>query len=203
MIEKIKLKIKDKLYEFFALYLKNKEQIEYRTLKNSFKKVGDNFRIGKDYTVKNAQYIEIGQNFLALERFRIEAWDKYISQDFNPVIKIGDNVIFNTDIHIGCINSIIIGDNCLFGSKIYITDHHHGDTSLEMLKLPPKDRDLVSKGAVIIKNNVWVGEGVGIMPNVTIGENSIIAMNAVVTKDVPANCVVAGVPASIIKYLDI
>ncbi|WP_369769532.1 acyltransferase [Flavobacterium sp. WC2416] len=203
MIKKIKQKIKDKLYIFFEAYFKNKDQIEYRKLKNSFKKVGDNFSVGKDYTVKNAQYIEIGRNFLALDRFRIEAWDKYRNQDFKPYIKIGDNVIFNTDIHIGCINSITIGDNCLFASRIFITDHYHGDTSFEMLKLAPKDRDLVSKGAVIIKNNVWVGEGVGIMPNVTIGENSIIAMNAVVTKDVPPNCVVAGVPASIIKYLNV
>lgn len=203
MIKQIKLKIKDNLFKYFEAYLKNKEHIENKILKNSFKKLGDNFTIGKDYIVKNPEYIEIGENFVALDRFRIEAWDKYLSQDFKPLIKIGNNVIFNTDIHIGCINSIVIGDNCLFGSKIYITDHHHGDASLEALKLPPKDRGLVSKGAVIIKNNVWVGEGVGIMPNVTIGENSIIAMNAVVTKDVPPNCVVAGVPASIIKYLDI
>lgn len=203
MIKKIKQKIKDILFSFFETYLKNKEQIEFRKLKNSFKKVGENFIIGKDYRVMNPEYIEIGQNFVALERFRIEAWDKYICQDFKPSIKIGDNVIFNTDIHIGCINSIIIGDNCLFASRIYITDHHHGDTSFKMIKLPPKNRDLVSKGAVIIKNNVWVGEGVGIMPNVTIGENSIIAMNAVVTKDVPPNCVVAGIPASIIKYLNV
>nr|WP_315234322.1 acyltransferase [uncultured Flavobacterium sp.] len=144
--------------------------------------------------------MEIGDNFIALERFRIEAWDEYGEKVFAPSIKIGNNVIFNTDIHIGCINSIIIGNNCLFGSRIYITDHHHGDPSADMLKLSPKDRPLVSKGAVIIENNVWVGEGVAIMPNVTIGENSIIATNAVVTKDVPPNCVVAGVPAVIIKY---
>ncbi len=59
----------------------------------------------------------------------------------------------------------------------------------------------MSKGAVIIKDNVWVGEGVAILSGVTIGENAIIATNAVVTKDVPANSVVGGIPAKIIKII--
>lgn len=90
----------------------------------------------------------------------------------------------------------------MFASRIYITDHHHGEPTAQMFKLSPRDRPLISKGQVIIKNNVWVGEGVAIMPNITIGENSIIATNAVVTKDVPANCVVAGVPAKVIKIIN-
>lgn len=198
----IKQKIKNKLFNLFEEYLKKKNSLEVITLKNSFKSVGNFFSLLRDYTVKNPQYIEIGDNFSALERFRIEAWDMYGEDNFVPSIKIGNNVIFNTDVHIGCINSIQIGDNCMFASRIYITDHHHGEPTIQMLKLAPKDRPLISKGPVIIKNNVWVGEGAAIMPNVTIGENSIIATNAVVTKDVPPNCVVAGVPAVIIKYIN-
>lgn len=194
-------KIKQKIFLAYYKFLENKEESEFKYLKKSFKKIGNNFNLLKEYTVKNPQYIEIGDNFLAGYRFRIEAWDIYGEDKFNPKIKIGNNVVFNTDIHIGCINSISIGDNCLFGSRIYITDHHHGDPTLEMIKLAPAYRPLISKGPVVIKNNVWVGEGVAIMPNVTIGENSIIATNAVVTKDVPNNCVVAGVPAKIIKII--
>jgi acetyltransferase-like isoleucine patch superfamily enzyme len=201
MINKIKQKIKQKIFVAFEVYLKNKQHLEFNILKNSFKSVGKNFSLLRDYTAKNPQYIEIGDNFSALERFRIEAWDKYGEHNFTPSIKIGNNVVFNMDVHIGCVNSIQIGDNCMFASRIYITDHHHGEPTIQMLKLAPKDRPLISKGPVIIKDNVWVGEGVAIMPNVTIGENSIIATNAVVTKDVPPNCVVAGVPATIIKYI--
>jgi acetyltransferase-like isoleucine patch superfamily enzyme len=99
------------------------------------------------------------------------------------------------------VDEIIICDDCFFASRVYITDHNHGDTSEEMLGIVPNKRPLISKGPVLIKKSVWVGEGVCIMPNVTIGENSIIASNAVVTKDVPANSVVAGVPAIVIKKI--
>ena len=202
MITKINQKIKQKVFVAFESYLKQKKQIEFNSLKISFKSIGHNINLGNEFTVKNPKYIEIGDNFSALERCRIEAWDKYGNQSFTPNITIGNNVIFNTDIHIGCVNSIQIGDNCLFASRIYITDHHHGEPTVQMLKLAPIDRPLISRGPVIIKNNVWIGEGVAIMPNVTIGENSIIATNAVVTKDVPANCVVAGIPAKIIKNIN-
>lgn len=194
-------KVKSYLFNSFESFQNQKESRNKETIFSNCKAVGHNFTLGKDYRVHNPQYIEIGDDFIAHERFRIEAWDSYLDQKFSPKIKIGNNVIFNTDIHIGCIDNIEIGNNCLFGSRIYITDHHHGEPSAEMLKLAPKDRPLSSKGPVIIKDNVWVGEGVAIMPNVTVGENSIIATNAVVTKDVPANAVVAGVPAKVIKII--
>ena len=94
-----------------------------------------------------------------------------------------------------------IGDNCLFASRIYISDHDLGNTTSKDLEIPPLYRPLVSKGSVIIKNNVWVGEGAAILFGVTIGENSIIATNAVVTKDVNPNSVVGGIPARIIKQI--
>ena len=55
----------------------------------------------------------------------------------------------------------------------------------------------------IKENNEWIGEGVAIMPNVTIGANSIIGANSVVTKDIPKNSVVAGNPARVIKNIDL
>lgn len=194
IIRKIVLKILNKALNY-------KYETELNLLKNKFKKIGNNFFLTKGYRVYNAKYIEIGDNFYALDRFRIEAIDNHFNQKFTPTIRIGNNVIFNTDIHIGCIDSIVIGDNCLFASRIFITDHNHGDTSLIMSKISPLKRPLISKGPVVIKKNVWVGEGVAIMPNVTIGENSIIAANSVVTKDIPSNVVVAGVPAKILKVI--
>lgn len=191
-----------KTFNKFHLQFKNKlENEQFVEFKKKFGSTGTYFKLGKDYSVLNPQYISIGENFWASHRFRIEAIDEYENQMFHPEIKIGKNVNFNTDIHIGCINKIEIGDNCLFASRIYITDHDHGTTDYDRIKIPPAKRELFSKGPVVIKNNVWVGEGVAILAGVTIGENSIIATNSVVTKDVPENCVVGGIPAQIIKKM--
>lgn len=200
MFRKIKDFILLKLFYQIENY---RSKVEYSTIQNIiFKKRGEFFHVGKDYEILNPQFMKFGERFYASHRFRIEAISDYEGQKFEPCIIIGDNVNFNTDIHIGCINKIEIGNNCLFASRIYITDHDHGDTSLDSLLLPPAKRKLVSKGPVIIKDNVWVGEGVAILSGVTIGENSIIATNTVVTKDVPANSVVAGIPAKIVKYIN-
>lgn len=202
MLRRIKNKVINYLFWQIQELQRKKELQELESLKRQFKKVGVGFGLGKDYSVVNPQFMQFGDRFWASHRFRIEAIAKYEDQKFNPIISIGNNVNFNTDIHIGCIDKVEIGNNCLFASRIYITDHDHGDTNiLNSLSLPPAKRKLVSKGPVIIKENVWVGEGVAILSGVTIGENAIIATNAVVTKDVPANSVVGGIPAKIIKII--
>lgn len=154
---------------------------------------------GKDTVIVGARHINVGDDFVSHDRNRFEAIDKNGAERFNPRIKFGNNVIINYDCHIGAVDLVEIGNNVLLASKIYISDHDHGTTSYENMKLPPVKRKIVTKGPVIIKDNVWIGEGAAILSNVTIGENSIIAANAVVTKDVPPFSIAAGVPARIIK----
>jgi len=108
-------------------------------------------------------------------------------------------VSVNFRCHIGVINEIRIGDNVLIGSNVLITDHSHGTTSYDDLAQAPTQRNLYSKGPVIIEDNVWIGENVSILPNVRIGQNSVIGCNTVVSKSVPSYCVVYGNPNKIIQ----
>lgn len=127
----------------------------------------------------------IGNNFNAKARLRLEVYDGPLNKIFTPNIIIGNEVSISYDCHIACANKIMIGNNVLIASKVFITDHFHGNIDKFSLTFSPSIREIISKGPVIIEDNVWIGEGVSIMPNVTIGKNSIIGANSVVTKDIP------------------
>lgn len=167
-----------------------------------FAKCGKNFSIEPIYTIVGHECITIGDNFASRAGLRLEAHATHKGETFTPEIIIGDSVALNFDCHIGCINRIVIGNNVLMASKIFITDHFHGTTEVSILNTPPARRKLYSKGPVIIEDNVWIGEGVVIMPNVTIGKNSIIGANAVVTKSFPENSIIAGNPAKLVRIIE-
>ena len=106
--------------------------------------------------------------------------------------------------HIGAVNYIEIGNNGLFGSKVYITDHNHGiyvdDVAFQSNPEDPSaQRKLSRNEKVVMKDNVWFGENVVVLPGVTIGRGNIVAANAVILKDIPAYSIAVGIPAKIIK----
>lgn len=179
--------------------IKNKF-ISYRfTIKN---RVNTNLHLEVPFTIIGEEYIEFqGEYFQSKPGLRIECFK--ISEDKRPKLIIKNNVIINYRCHIGVINHIEIGNNVLIGSNVLITDHAHGTSTIEDLNIPPSRRNLISKGPVIIRDNVWIGENVCILPNVTIGEGAIIGANSVVTKVVPPFSLCCGNPAKVIKTITV
>jgi len=163
----------------------------------------DGIRIGSRSMIRGVKNISIGKYFFALDDFWLEAVVCYREQVFTPKISIGNRVSVSKNVHITCINSILIGNNVLMGSKIYISDHNHGNysgLSQSRPDEPPADRVLYSNGVVVIEDNVWIGDNVVIVGPASIGFGAIIASNSVVKGNVPARSIVAGSPAKIIKY---
>lgn len=169
-------------------------------IRNRFKVAGNINIAGLPLHLHGGKYIELGDNVEFGAHARICAVGNFANmQSFTPQLKIGNNVVIQTLCHIGCINKVVIGDYTTMGARVYITDHTHGTSELKDLLIPPRKRDLVSKGPVIIGKNVHIGENSCIMPGVTIGDYCIIGANSVVTRDIPMGCIVAGVPAKILK----
>ena len=162
---------------------------------------GDNCHVGYNLILKNPQGIFIGKNFSAGKDLIMEVWSEYNSEVFNTNagIVIGNDVSIMDNCQFSAAAGIYIGDGTLLGSNVFITDNFHGKSNFRALEIPPAKRNLYIKGKVKIGNNVWLGRNVCVMPNVTIGDGVVVGANSVVTKSIPAYCVVAGVPAKIIK----
>ena len=113
--------------------------------------------------------------------------------NFGQFIQIGKNVFINHACSFLDMGGITLEDQVLLGPKVnLITENHPVD---------PADRRTLICKPIVIKRNAWIGAAATILPGVTIGENAIVAAGAVVSKDVPANIVVGGVPAKFIKTI--
>ena len=108
---------------------------------------------------------------------------------------IGDHIATNNNIFICSAGYIEIGDKVLIGQNVTIMDFEaHG---VEIVKR----NQVGSIGKILISNNVWIGNNVTILKNTEIGENTIVAVGAVVSGKFPSNVIIGGVPAKIIKNI--
>jgi acetyltransferase-like isoleucine patch superfamily enzyme len=149
--------------------------------------------------VRGKKFIDFGINLTTGTGCRIEAFPLYTR---NVIIKFGKNVEINDYVHIAGISSVLIGNNVLIASKVYISDIQHGcydgSTLNDHPDTPPRDRKLTAK-KVMIGDNVWIGEFVSVLPGVTIGNGTIVGSNSVVSKSLPPNVIAVGIPAKPIK----
>ena len=113
--------------------------------------------------------------------------------DFGKNITVGNNVFINADCKFQDQGGITIDDGALIGHGVVLATLNHD--------MDPEKRQQLHPAPIHIGKRVWIGANATVTAGVTIGDNSVVAAGAVVTKDVPANVVVGGVPARIIKEI--
>ena len=143
---------------------------------------GPNINIGKCVTM-------IGE---PTKRVKLGVWGR---DEMSGRISVGDYVLISPGTRISASDEVVIGNSVMMANSVYITDsdwHDIYDRTARSERVTP----------VHIGDNVWLGDHCVILKGVTIGENSVVGANAVVSRDVPANVVVAGNPAQVVKQLD-
>ncbi|WP_138754124.1 DapH/DapD/GlmU-related protein [Paenibacillus sinopodophylli] len=152
--------------------------------------VGRLGRISGKLTLKNKGRLIVGRNV----SFHAKPFPSSVTVERNAELIVGDNVFFNYGLDIGCTQSILIGSNTIIGPMVNIIDTN----------FHPVDMEDQSRGkSIVISDNVWVGRGAVILPGVTIGANSVIAAGSIVTRDIPSNVLAGGMPAKVIRELQI
>jgi acetyltransferase-like isoleucine patch superfamily enzyme len=111
------------------------------------------------------------------------------------VVEVGDKTVIGQECTISAYQRVRIGAQCVIADRAMFIDFDHGVVEVER----PIRSQGIYKRDVEVGSNVWVGYGACVLRGVRVGDNSIIGANSVVTKDVPANAVVAGVPARVIR----
>ncbi len=111
-------------------------------------------------------------------------------------ITIGKDCAFSNNVTVVAVKSVSIGDRCLIGDLVMIIDSDFHGVAPEARRTKGED------APVSIGENVWLGSRVIVLKGVTIGDNAVVAAGSLVTKDVPANMLVAGVPAKVIRRVD-
>lgn len=159
-------------------------------------------KMGNDVSFNGKMYISrfkhstitIGNNciFNSHDLFNSRGLGRCIVRTYTDYarIEIGDNTGFS-GVSINARNLVKIGDNVMFGAGVIIGDNDDHPERLGTSEVP-----------IIIGNNVFIGMRCIIMKGVTIGDNAVIGAGSIVTKDIPANCVAAGVPCKVIKRND-
>jgi acetyltransferase-like isoleucine patch superfamily enzyme len=111
------------------------------------------------------------------------------------VVEIGAKTVMGQECTISAYQRVRIGEQCVIADRAMFIDFDHGVVEVER----PIRLQGIYKRDVVVGSNVWIGYGACILRGVSVGDNSIVGTNSVVTKDVPANSVVAGIPARVIR----
>lgn len=110
-------------------------------------------------------------------------------------VEIGDKTVMGQECTISAYRRVRIGEQCVIADRTMFIDFDHGVVDTER---PIRQQGIYMED-VVVGSNVWIGYGACVLRGVSVGDNAVIGTNSVVTKDVPANAVVGGVPARILR----
>lgn len=147
--------------------------------------------------VRNRRNITMGRGFTCGVNCRINPGPE-------GIICIGQNFTMGDQCQIEAMKKVIIGNDVLIASKVYIGDSSHGKYSGENQTSPdvlPNERVICAE-PIVIGDRVWVGNNVTILPGVTIGNGTVIGAGSIVTHSIPEAVVAVGNPAKVIKQWD-
>ena len=113
-------------------------------------------------------------------------------------VEIGRKTVMGQECTISAYQRVRIGEQCVIADRAMFIDFDHGVVEVER----PIRLQGIYKRDVVVGSNVWIGYGACILRGVSVGDNAVIGTNAVVTKDVPANAIVGGAPARILRMRD-
>lgn len=161
--------------------------------------IGEDSYIIKPMRIIGKKNIFIGNGCSILNGARMETVSQWEKRCYDGKIIIGDNSSIEQCCHIIAADELEIGSRTVISAFVYIADCGHSYAfSEESVMQNPLEVKKTKIG-----NNCFIGIGAKIMPGVTLGDHVIVGANAVVTKDVPSNTMVAGIPARVIKKYDV
>jgi acetyltransferase-like isoleucine patch superfamily enzyme len=159
-----------------------------------FGRFGFRSRLATPALLTNSGKVRIGKRVSIRKGARIEVVRE------GGLIEIGDGTSVQFDFHCGAAESVIIGRDVLIAGRVYISDHDH---VFDRQDCPPRCcRDLIVS-PVVIEDGAWLGEGCVVLKGVKVGRRSVVGANAVVTRNVPAGCVVCGAPARVVRQIEL
>jgi len=145
---------------------------------------GVKLEIGPDATLKIGRWAWLGHGC----KIRVHEGE----------VSIGAKTVIGQECTVSAFKHVSIGRECIIADRVMLIDFDHGVTEVER----PIRNQGIYKRDIDVGHNVWIGYGACILRGVTVGENSIIGTSAVLTRTVPANAVVAGIPARVVRMRD-
>ncbi|OAZ03100.1 acyltransferase [Flavobacterium succinicans] len=146
--------------------------------------------------VQGKKYISIGRNSVVQRG----GWLLALKIDNeNPILSIGDNCAIGDYCHVISVRKVVFENDVLVANNVYISDNLH---DYENINIPIKDQAVKFKREVVLQSGCWIGENVCII-GASVGKNSVIGANSVVTSDIGDYCIAVGSPAKVIKKYDL